>query len=1161
MISNLNNNRRSILLKKPGGFALVATLLLMVVLLLLAVGLLSLSAIELRTSVPAGAQARAEANARMALALAIGELQRQVGDDRRITADASISGTAAQPNLVGVWESWSPEYSADPRRSAPNYSSEKSSRFKGWLVSPDGNGDIQKRDWADQAPQGNAIQLFSQQFDGFDLQAPYVDAPDGGFSWAVSQEGTKAKINVDGQESNSLSDPNAALQAQPRPSVALSSVLTQPVGGWARRAASVISLDQVDLDKALTGKGAPGNSIGKSYTTTSAGLLTDVVKGGLKVDLSLGFELSDGEFEASSWGDIKNPFRATAPGTTVTTPETYENQRPLFTPMKVDPLVPYLSTYPIETGKFLAHQFNIGGVPTFDHLRSFGRIPHYLYGNNPTVAARWGDHIATGEKKENSGNELRSPSLPPPGQSSSLSVLPVLNRVVFLISVMLDDEDQLRLLISPVIVMWNPYNTALEVEGMTAFPWLDFPIQVKSTIRPPTGKVKGPYGINVATMMGSPLKSDKSKGRSQHPYFVCEMTENGDGNTSQPIRFEAGELRVFAPTSTDVIDFESTDYRTVRLPMRAVNDAGQFNTRGGLSLTLRDAVAGTPVDKYLVKNGEKVDFLLADLRTTAGAGRFPYHINVEDATRIKDPNADYTTQGKAISEVQVRLFLSELPEITIPNLTYSELKNKAPVGVFETLHHVTKGIPGQQVSDLVYTTNSRQSTINHFLAAGSFNAAPHYQTTLRGSVTFSGVIQMAPGGRNSYWGESSDTEGRSILPFFEIPRQPLLSLAAFQQADLSSSTFATSYQFANSWASPYLALDSVAKEDKSKISAGVPVYDHSYLVNESLWDGFFFSGMAPVLAPGSVGNVATAWDSPNAQTVTSLETVVKEFVRSPSEHPLLNSRMRLNSRGFSNATLEQRLLAPEGCTLSASHLYVDGAFNINSTDLDAWTATLSGLRGTPFEVEGVGVGGEAATAFPRFRVPTGEKNDLWNGFRDLSDAQIRALATSMVDQVKQRGPFLSLAEFVNRRIENSTLGAKGAIQAAIDANNLNAATAQRTFSTANYPTEAQAHIINDTGVGIPGYLTQADVLQSLAPVITCRSDTFRIRAYGEAKDLSGKVVARAWCEAVVQRRPDFVDPGDLAEATTVNSDINKKFGRRFEIVSFRKLSPSEIKAS
>jgi len=144
-------------------------------------------------------------------------------------------------------------------------------------------------------------------------------------------------------------------------------------------------------------------------------------------------------------------------------------------------------------------------------------------------------------------------------------------------------------------------------------------------------------------------------------------------------------------------------------------------------------------------------------------------------------------------------------------------------------------------------------------------------------------------------------------------------------------------------------------------------------------------------------------------------------------------------------------------------------------------------------------------------------------------------------------------------VEDSELGDNGAIQAAINAAQLNEQSRQATFSTAKYPAQARDHIINDTGVGIPGYLTQADVLQSLAPVITCRSDTFTVRAYGEATDATGKVLARSWCEAIVQRTPEFVDPADTPDAAIASlSPTNQNFGRRFEIISFRRVPSAEI---
>jgi len=77
----------------------------MILLTVLAVGLLSLSTISLRSVSRQAATDIARANARMALMLALGELQKSTGDDRRITADGAIFPSAKHPNAVGVWKS------------------------------------------------------------------------------------------------------------------------------------------------------------------------------------------------------------------------------------------------------------------------------------------------------------------------------------------------------------------------------------------------------------------------------------------------------------------------------------------------------------------------------------------------------------------------------------------------------------------------------------------------------------------------------------------------------------------------------------------------------------------------------------------------------------------------------------------------------------------------------------------------------------------------------------------------------------------------------------------------------------------------------------------------------------------------------------------------
>jgi hypothetical protein len=76
-------------------------------------------------------------------------------------------------------------------------------------------------------------------------------------------------------------------------------------------------------------------------------------------------------------------------------------------------------------------------------------------------------------------------------------------------------------------------------------------------------------------------------------------------------------------------------------------------------------------------------------------------------------------------------------------------------------------------------------------------------------------------------------------------------------------------------------------------------------------------------------------------------------------------------------------------------------------------------------------------------------------------------------------------------------------------------------------------------------------------MLTARSDTFVIRAYGDATDANGKVQARAWCEAVVQRCPEPIAP-DASGLNSSNSGKATDMGRRFVMKSFRWLRPEEV---
>jgi hypothetical protein len=143
----------------------------------------------------------------------------------------------------------------------------------------------------------------------------------------------------------------------------------------------------------------------------------------------------------------------------------------------------------------------------------------------------------------------------------------------------------------------------------------------------------------------------------------------------------------------------------------------------------------------------------------------------------------------------------------------------------------------------------------------------------------------------------------------------------------------------------------------------------------------------------------------------------------------------------------------------------------------------------------------------------------------------------------------------------------GALQAALDddAVSINAGfrTEARRLSPAEISTMKPAFpeaLAGPVAYGSAAYVDQADILRNCAEQLTPRGDTFVIRAYGDALDASGKVEARAWCEAVVQRVPDYLDPADEShlKRAELKSAANKAFGRKLRIVSFRFLSSAEI---
>ena len=286
---------------------------------------------------------------------------------------------------------------------------------------------------------------------------------------------------------------------------------------------------------------------------------------------------------------------------------------------------------------------------------------------------------------------------------------------------------------------------------------------------------------------------------------------------------------------------------------------------------------------------------------------------------------------------------------------------------------------------------------------------------------------------------------------------------------------------------------------------------------------------------------------------------------------------------------------------------IKGAFNINSTSVEAWKVLFSSLRDKSVAYLDEATG-DIATDTPAGETPVGpgmlpnnqpipsggiteaDANspvDQWTSWRSISNTEIDQLANAMVKQVKLRGPFLSLSEFVNRRLDGSKpkLAVKGALQAALDEEGdgvIDEVTINKAFRTASRKLDDELIKRDENGVAISDmrdevefgdalegpvaygstpYIDQADILRQLGSILTPRGDTYVIRAYGDSLDASGQVVARAWCEAVVQRTPDYLDLSvdkNHFKQEILSSEANKSFGRGFKTISFRWLSEKEI---
>lgn len=1169
--------------RRMRGFALIVTLSLMILLTIIAVGLLSLSSISLRASSQAAAMSEARQNARMALMLAIGELQKHAGPDQRSTGLADLAGSATGDAIAaggspanntsingvtkglssvqsgtrhwtGVWRNNNTSTTAGTEI----YTKTPSPKFVQWLISGNemsenpvytpASAECSVGSGGSVSQPDKAVLLVGSNTTGgsTDAATRYVAAPlvsivkpergstrkTGRYGWWIGDEGVKARINIP----KTLTDNSsyASLSAQRRGWETVSGLADYPAPDSANHGnlPRVITMNEARLlgiGGASTGGATGLQAAFHSATADSRGVIVDTLNGGTKIDLTA---ILSGSLPAS------NPVASI-----------------LNYPVKGKNIIPAAG------GRNLK-------APLWDAVKDY----------------------------HDRGKSLESGALVVKQASShySASIAPLITDLRILLGLKFSPAPsgtgfKATACGKVAVALANPYSRPLKWKN-------DMELELRD-ITP-----SGNRPARIWNLGDNATYFDRNMASVFNNLFF---------------RIRAGEL---APGEARAYTLVGATLRSAGTgTTRTVVDLGPFSSSQPFDFTrcveLDAGGVYTSFPLLDVRESWQTTLIMAELRVGGTSSSSPPLRRVErfeldngyywDNTRNREwvYPTDYQKRTKPVPLMCYNFQLSQ------PGVDYVGLQ-LMPSGY--TL--------GQRGSSLRTFADFNLQATRIGKPIASYNPPPYFMESNNS------IAQLPDEGGTTggfftknldtvmRWGRGWDPSSSPRTILFSVPDR-VDSMAQFQHADLTGDDIAASIghqpgnAFANSYAPIFLKRNLTVQPrfDYEIIGSNNPggalnyqpspmgvtnaptgqprnYYDISYLLNAAIWDTYFLS------------TVSSANRGPESPTMVVVN----------------------GSAG------SQDLTDPVKC---ASKLMIDGAFNVNCTDKDAWKAFLASSKHFAHKADS---GAAANAAFPRSleqtsaaaNPPTGTAADSYSGFRRLTDNELEALATEIVKQVRIRGPFVSLSHFVNRSLgdlrRQPVPTRSGPLQAAIDESglNINFAGNKKALQgvsvamdrlnlsdrsgrpapdmdggdTDSRPADADpstpdwagtskdnnfgsvASIVADRALltsskneqgyrstGIPGWLTQADVLQVIGPSLNTRSDTFRIRSFGESLDASGKTMAKAYCEAIIQRMPDYVDPADAPSTRPASiNNLNRTYGRKFVFVSFRWLAEQEI---
>ena len=1095
------------------------------------------------------------------------------------------------------------------------------------------------------------------------VQGASSSTPIGHYGYWVSDEGVKAKINEPDPTFNASATSANFVQNQlhfmtPQGTDILNGILgagaTTDIraGTYATDLPKVTTLQSLGLVGVTnTGTSAIPNmtGTGASYfspdaTTYSRGVLADVANGGLKTDLSQVFEdpsqfqsfvknvqlwqptpLTWAQGDAKAWSILAPCFD-------------YYNNMPVteFGP-RWQSLYNYYSLYK-NTAMVTEQQSPASPTAPFSNLSQYsGAVAGTA---NPELMAR----VYNYNSNPAGGNTSTYPQAQQVGEYYVPHVLAI-ELDFSMASVETGTNWQLLVYAEPRLVLYNPYNVTL------TNPPKPFQYDINSNI------FNKPLNIGLT---GDPVVSGTIVVNSSKPVGWNGFVSGTASTPAAPV--------FTVETGTNNLDLKPGEIKVVGLQTASANTSIPAGTTQSTGVTDFD---GSTQGNYLggPVGSSQYSYIFADSST--GGTKWTGTCSGNDQVNVSVGGGSYSSNAGFYN-------LPNVPPIGLwpingsgsqslgrffnssPNLNGSSqinlgslqnMKVSSPSAGAATAVPFFQFLIAVKGMQLPSTTGSASVPYSPVFSGvdGGVNPMPvFFDNTIQDiNVSFNSSASLNGGGQiqstqsgDSFWGQydaGSNPNDPSFLVLHDIPRQPMISLGQFMHASFRNSMFPNAEKGAGgmdtntsmwpvggSLADPFFPLTQTYNNVPSASSASAVVcFDDNYLMNRALFDSYFFSTIPP-----PAGNMDSSYSSIMSSVVSGSNAFTAPNIKNGTA-VLPNSRIHpywkngippvLSQSGANNLT--NYLTGP-------ANIMLDGAFNINSTSIPAWAALLSSLSGNSdnYLSNGSMASPLSSTQLqnPIFRVlsltgtagviNSSSVTNPWAEVNSLTNQQVLSLATQIVNQVKQRGPFLSMADFLNRRLDSTTgFGSKGALQAAIDtgtnsnppsplpdnnaallsfghASSVNSLQGSR----GNHPTLAiSSEVPANTVIGAPGYLMQQDIVQCFSPLMTARSDTFVVRCYGEADNqATGQPEGKAWCEAVVQRVPDFLDQTDLALTTSnnsyssvvgniplgdatplydrikspnspappqiLNSASNYAFGRRFKVVSFRWLNETDL---